>query len=130
MSRQRKKILLVDDNHDILDLLEIFLYHDFDIITALNGFEGVQKAKSENPDCIITDIMMPVMDGIKFFNNVRKHNEGQAVPIIGITSFAKKITTKSLLNMGFSHVLTKPLSRELVCGTVQQAIANLDGKAQ
>jgi CheY-like chemotaxis protein len=122
VNAQRKKILLVDDNHDILDLLEIYLFRDYDISTALNGFDGLQKVKSENPDCVITDIMMPVMNGIKFFNTMRKQGDEHAVPVIGITSFVKKLTTKSLLNMGFFRVLFKPLSREDVRAAVQEAL--------
>jgi CheY-like chemotaxis protein len=110
----KKKVLLVDDNHDILDLLEVFLYHDFEITSVLNGFEGLKIAEEIIPDLIITDIMMPVMDGIKFLNNLRKKQKIAAVPVIAITSFAKKLNIKSLLNMGFSGVVSKPFNREAV----------------
>jgi CheY-like chemotaxis protein len=129
VSSEKKCILLVDDNHDILDLLEIFLYNDYDIITALNGFEGLQRVKQDMPDCVITDIMMPVMDGIKFFNSVQKLDECGDLPIIGITSFVKRITTKSLLNMGFFKVLAKPLSREEVLNAVREALGGANGEA-
>jgi CheY-like chemotaxis protein len=127
MKSEKKKVLLVDDNHDILDLLEIYLYRDYEIVTAVNGFEGLEKARHQKFDCIITDIMMPVMDGIKFFNNLRKQENCAAVPVIGVTSFIRKITTKSLLNLGFRKVLTKPLGRDDVVKAVQDA---LDGRVQ
>ncbi len=123
----RKKILLVDDNHDILDLLEIYLYSTYDITTALNGFDGLNRAKQQRPDCIITDIMMPLMDGIKFYNSLRKQEGGAAVPVICITSFVNKVSTKSLLNMGFQTVLTKPLSREAVLEAVSEALTQPKG---
>lgn len=119
----RKKVLIVDDNHDILDLMEIYLYKDYDIITALNGFEGIEKARNNCPDCIVTDIMMPVMDGIKFFNNLRKQSECAGIPVIGVTSFFKKITTKSLENMGFFKVLAKPFRRETLLKAVKEALS-------
>jgi len=122
MNTRRKTVLLVDDNHDILDLLEIYLYRDYDIATALNGFEGLEQARRHLPDCIITDIMMPVMDGIKFFNNLRKQEGAAAIPVIGVTSFIRTITIKSLLNMGFCKVLTKPLARDDVVRAVQEAL--------
>lgn len=116
------RILLVDDNHDTLDLLEIYLYKEYEILTALNGFEGLKKAEEELPDLIITDIMMPVMDGIRFFNNLKKQEKTKTIPVIAITSFVKKITKKSLLNIGFNGVVSKPLNRDAVVETVRRII--------
>jgi CheY-like chemotaxis protein len=112
--KKMKKVLLIDDDHGILDLLEVYLYGDYEIITALNGFEGLKKADEFIPDFIITDIMMPVMDGIKFLNTLRKRQETANIPVIAITSFTKKINEKSLLNMGYNGVIFKPLKREAV----------------
>jgi CheY-like chemotaxis protein len=116
--KDKKKILLVDDNHDILDLLEVFLYDDFEITSVLNGFEGLKIAEEILPDLIITDIMMPVMDGIKFLNNLRKKPKVAGVPVIAVTSFAKKLNIKSLLNMGFNGVVSKPFSREEILAVI------------
>ncbi|MDR3011679.1 MAG: response regulator [Chitinispirillales bacterium] len=118
----KKKILLIDDNHDTLDLLELFLYNDYEIITAVNGFEGLTKAEKELPDLISTDITMPVMDGIRFFNRARKSELIRETPIIAVTSFAKNINIKSLLNLGFCGVIPKPLEREAVITTVAKAM--------
>jgi CheY-like chemotaxis protein len=112
--KKNKKVLLLDDDHGVLDLLEVYLYGDYEIITALNGFEGLKKADELLPDFIITDIMMPVMDGIKFLNTLRKRPETAKIPVIAITSFTKKMNEKSLLNMGFNGVVFKPLTREAV----------------
>lgn len=117
------KILLVDDNHDTLDLMEMYLYKEFEISTAMNGFEGLKRAEEELPDLIITDIMMPVMDGIRFFNNLKKIEKTSNIPVIAITSFVRKITKKSLINMGFNGVVSKPLVRQTVVDTVKKAIS-------
>ncbi len=117
---QKQKLLIIDDNDDTLDLLEIFLYKQYDIIFAQNGFDGLNKAREEIPDCIISDIMMPVMDGIKFFNNLKRNETISHIPIIAITSFTKKMNTKSLLNIGFCDVITKPLQREVILSTVNK----------
>jgi CheY-like chemotaxis protein len=111
---KKKKVLLIDDDHGILDLLEVFLFGNYEIITALNGFEGLQKAGEFQPDFIITDIMMPVMDGIKFLNSLRKRPETAKIPVIAVTSFTKKHNEKSLLSMGYKGVVLKPLKREAV----------------
>jgi CheY-like chemotaxis protein len=111
---EKIKILLVDDNHDILDLLEVYLYGKYEILTAVNGFEGLKLAEDLQPDIIITDIMMPVMDGIKFLNMLRKNPETVSIPVVAITSFAKKLNVKSLINMGFSGVVAKPFKRDAI----------------
>jgi len=117
------KILLIDDNHDTLDLMEMYLYKEFEVITAMNGFEGLKRAEDESPDLIITDIMMPIMDGIRFFNSLKKVEKTNHIPVIAITSFVKKITKKSLINMGFNGVVSKPLDRQTVLDTVHKVIS-------
>jgi CheY-like chemotaxis protein len=121
---KRKKVLLVDDNHDILDLIEVYLYRDYELIAAINGFEGLKTAREIVPDLIITDIMMPVMDGIKFLNSLREDKKTASIPVIAITSFIKKTNVKSLLSVGFTGVVSKPFARESVVSAVEKALAN------
>lgn len=118
----RKKILLVDDNDDSLDLLELYLYNQYDIVTAPNGFEALRTAYRESPDLIITDIMMPVMDGIRFFNELRKRDGTRAIPVIAFTSFAETATISSLRNVGFSEVMAKPFDRDIMVETVNRLL--------
>jgi CheY-like chemotaxis protein len=118
-----KKALLVDDDHDMLDLLEVYLCGDYEIHTALNGFEGLKLSDEILPDFIITDIMMPVMDGIKFLNNLRKQPKTTTIPVIAITSFAKKLNIKSLLNMGFNGVVSKPVDRDAILDAIHKSLA-------
>ncbi|HEX2958547.1 MAG TPA: response regulator [Chitinispirillaceae bacterium] len=120
------KVLIIDDSHDTLDILEIMLYKEFEILTSLNGFDGLKKAEEESPDLIITDIMMPVMDGIRFFNNLKKQSKTAEIPVIAITSFLKKITKRSLLNIGFDAVVSKPFERKAIIDAVNKAIQKKD----
>lgn len=114
----RKKILIVDDDHDTLDLLEIFLYNRYDIITAMNGFEALAKVEEELPALILTDIKMPVMDGIRFFNNLRRNEATKNIPVIAVTSFIQENTAKSLSSMGFNEVLSKPPDGKLIVSSI------------
>jgi|WetSurMetagenome_2_1015567.scaffolds.fasta_scaffold00108_6 CheY-like chemotaxis protein len=125
----KKKVLVVDDNHDILDLLEVFLYGAYDVTTALNGFEGLKTARETAPDLIITDIMMPVIDGIKFLNSLREDRTTATIPVVAITSFIKKSNIKSLLSLGFSAVITKPFDRDAIVGSVEKALARPQAEA-
>jgi len=115
---QRKKVLLVDDNHDILDLLEVFLFDKYDILTTINGFEGLKVAREQTPDLILTDIMMPVMDGIKFINNLRADPKTAGIPVVAVTSFIKKTNIKSLLSIGFADVILKPFDRKTILSKI------------
>jgi CheY-like chemotaxis protein len=109
---KKPRLLVVDDNLDTLDLVEVYLYRDFEVVTAGNGFEGFKVAVDVLPDLIITDIMMPVMDGIRLFNDLRKEEKTSRVPVVAMTSFLKNLTRKSLRNMGFNGVISKPIDRE------------------
>jgi CheY-like chemotaxis protein len=115
----RKKILIVDDDHDTLDLLEIFLYNRYDIITAMNGFEALAKVEEERPALILTDIKMPIMDGIRFFNNLRKNETTKNIPVIALTSFIQETTAKSLSSMGFNEVLAKPPDSAMILQAIE-----------
>lgn len=121
-AQAKKRVLIVDDSHDILDLLEVFLYGKYDLVTALNGFEGLKTARELLPDIIITDIMMPVMDGIKFLNSLREDQKTSSIPVIAITSFIKKENVKSLVSMGFSTVVSKPFKRDAIVAIVEKTL--------
>lgn len=116
------KILLIDDSHDTLDLLEVMLYKEFEILTSLNGFDGLKIAEEECPDLIITDIMMPVMDGIRFFNSLKNQANTANIPVIAVTSFLKKITKRSLQNIGFDAVVSKPFDRKSILDAVYKVL--------
>ncbi len=121
----KKKILLVDDDNDILDLFEIFLYDDYQIFTASNGFEGLTVAKKVIPDCIITDIMMPIMDGIRFIKRIRQIEKFESVPVIATTAFSSVLQERSLTNVGFSSVIAKPVSRKTLLKTIKETLGDI-----
>lgn len=118
----RKKIVIVDDEPEILDLFEIYLYKDFEVFTASNGFDGLKVAKEVKPDCIITDIMMPALDGIKFLNRFKKIEGMEQVPVIAVTAFSATLQEKSLRNIGFSMVIAKPVSRKVLIDSINEIL--------
>jgi len=108
----RTRVLIVDDNHDILDLLEVFLFGKYDIVTALNGFEGLKTAREMMPDLIITDIMMPVMDGYQAMQAIRSQKAFQSLPIIALTARAMPEEQEKCMAAGANDYLTKPVDIE------------------
>ncbi|MBD3344536.1 MAG: response regulator [Chitinivibrionales bacterium] len=120
----KKKILVVDDDHDTLDLIEVVLFRKYEVITALNGFDGLNCAQEHMPDLIITDIMMPVMDGIRFINRLKKGTETRSIPVIALTSFIEKNPVKSLMTLGFNDVIPKPFDKDDIIKTVQSILGD------
>ena len=81
------KILIVDDEPDILEFLEYNLKKEgYHVITAPNGDEGIKKAEAESPDLIVLDIMMPKMDGVEVCRNLRSKPEFDKTIIAFLTA--------------------------------------------
>jgi len=99
------KILLVDDNQDFLDILKQGL-SSHQVLIANDGLEGVETYKKEEPDVVIMDIKMPVMDGIKATKEILKFNPNAIV--IGGTAYTE--LQKDMFDAGAKFVLIKPFS--------------------
>ncbi len=82
----KKKILVVEDEPDIVRWLTVlFENHGYEVVSAVDGAEGVQKAKAESPDLITLDISMPKESGIKMYHNLLKSPELENTPVIMVT---------------------------------------------
>jgi len=90
MADKQPKILLVDDDPDLVAATKIVLETKYEVITATEGEEGLKKAKEENPDLIILDIIMPVKDGFTAAEQIKKDPKLSEVPIIMLTSYAER----------------------------------------
>ena len=108
-----KKILVVDDGKPISDIIKFNLKKEgYDVYTAYDGEEALQKVEEVNPDLILLDLMLPKIDGLEVAREVRKtHN----MPIIMVTAKDAEIDKVLGLEMGADDYVTKPFSnRELV----------------
>jgi len=77
------KILIVDDEIQFIKMVQMRLEaNGYEVITANDGEEGLEKARSENPDLIILDIMMPVMDGYTMLKELRGDEQNKGIPVI------------------------------------------------
>ena len=90
MSKTSKKILIVDDEPDMLSFLATFLQDNgFEIISAVDGKDCFEKAKKFHPDLITLDISMPEESGVKAFRNIQETEETKDIPVIIITGISK-----------------------------------------
>ena len=83
-----KKVLIVDDYEELHDMLAM-VFKDYELIDAYNGFEGYVKAVQEKPDVIITDMKMPVMNGVQLAQKLKANSKTQDIPLILISGYAK-----------------------------------------
>jgi len=86
----KAKILVVDDDPDLVQSVKLVLETKYDVITASEGEEGLKKARAERPDLIILDIIMPVKDGFTAAEQLKKDPELSEIPVIMLTSYAER----------------------------------------
>lgn len=104
-----KKILLIEDNNEMREnTAEILELANYQVITAVNGRSGVEKATKEVPDIIICDIMMPDLDGYGVLYLLSKNLETAGIPFIFLTAKAEKADMRKGMSMGADDYLTKP----------------------
>jgi signal transduction histidine kinase/ligand-binding sensor domain-containing protein/AraC-like DNA-binding protein/AmiR/NasT family two-component response regulator len=105
-------LLIIDDNVDMIDMIRISLAHKYNFITAENGEEGLQKVISFLPELVISDVMMPVMDGLTFCKKIKENSRTSHIAIILIT--ARGLTTQKIegIRTGADAYLTKPFELE------------------
>jgi len=105
-----KKILLVDDEVDILEFLKYNLEQDnFEVLVSSNGKDALKKI-SQNPDLIVLDIMMPEMDGFELYQQIKTNKEYQDIPIIFLTAKSGETDEIKGLDLGASDYIQKPIS--------------------
>ncbi|SNS36285.1 Response regulator receiver domain-containing protein [Belliella buryatensis] len=110
------KILLVEDElelrENIKDILEI---HDFELAEADHGQMGVEMLEEYNPDIVVSDVMMPVMDGYEFLETVRKNGKHINLPFLFLTAKVDKDDVRRGMETGAEDYLTKPIqAKDLV----------------
>ena len=116
-------ILVIDDDIDILALLEMSLASDgFNVITADNGVSGLESAKTEQPDLILLDVMMPQMDGLEVIKRLKADTETRAIPVLWLT--AKTQTEDKLrgLEIGGDDYITKPFDLREVTARINAVL--------
>ena len=116
----KKRILLVDDEPDILELIEYNLAKEgYEIETAENGREAVDKAAEFKPDLIILDVMMPVMDGIEACHIIREDPQMANTTIAFLTARGEDYSQIAGFNAGADDYITKPIKPRVLSSRVQ-----------
>ena len=121
-----KKVLVVEDDSNIAELLRLYLEKDgFDVFLAADGGEGIRRAQELQPDLILLDIMLPVVDGWVVCSEVRKTSN---VPIIMLTARADERDELLGFELGVDEYISKPFSPKILVARVE-AILRRTGKS-
>jgi len=122
-------ILLVEDTEEIIILLNDYLTHKgYTVSVARNGAEGVDLAMQAQPDLILMDVMMPIMDGLQATRKIRMEESLKNIPIIGLTSLAMPGDYDNCIAAGMSNYISKPVELKKLTAMISQYL-NGDGKS-
>ena len=123
-----EKILNIDDSPTVQRLIEMILSSQgYKVVLASDGEEGIAKAKSERPDLILVDFVMPKMNGYQVCKTLKEDDEFKRTPIILVTSKGDKVGSKFVDVLGISEYFTKPFQPEELLAKIREV---LDKKAQ
>ncbi len=122
-----KKILVVDDEKPISDIIKFNLEKEgYDVVTAFDGEEALEKVTEEEPDLIILDVMLPKKDGLEVVREVRKNYD---MPIIMVTAKETEIDKVLGLELGADDYVTKPFSNRELVARVKANLRRLNSTA-
>jgi signal transduction histidine kinase/ligand-binding sensor domain-containing protein/DNA-binding response OmpR family regulator len=113
-NEQNYAILLVDDNRDFLDFLSACLSTNYNVLKATNGEEALEILKTDNVDIVISDVMMPQMNGLELCTAIKNDIYTSHIPIILLTAKASEEYQLEGLNMGADDYITKPFNMEVL----------------
>ncbi|MCW3105401.1 MAG: DNA-binding response regulator MtrA [Bacteroidetes bacterium] len=118
-----KKILIIDDEPDILEFLSYnFRKNKFNVSIANNGSEGLAKIRAEKPEVIISDILMPEMDGIEMCRELRKDTGMAAIPFIFLTAVNDDYKVLYAMTSGADQFASKPIRFEYLLKMVNNLL--------
>lgn len=116
------QLLIVEDNEEIIEYISGIFSDSFEILSAQNGKDALEKAIENVPHVIISDVMMPVMDGIKFCKKVKADIRTSHIPVILLTAEGSDIKNTEGYCIGADFYLTKPFSSVLLKATVNKLL--------
>ena len=103
------KVLVIDDDPVIVELLRVnFEIEGFEVVSAADGREGFARARADRPDLVLSDIMMPRVDGLQLLRQLKSDAVTRALPVILLSAKAQNAEVQQGLDMGADDYVTKP----------------------
>ena len=119
------RILAVDDEPNIVRLIEVNLIRQgYQVETANNGAQALEKIRANRPDLLVSDVMMPEMDGFELLSTIRRDPELQDLPVIMLTAKAQDANVMEGYSRGADMYLTKPFNPAELIQFVKRILAS------
>ena len=117
----KKKILIVDDEKEMVEVETLRLQaHGYDVVVAYEGESGLKLARSEKPDLVILDIMLPKMDGYEVCRRFKQDADCRHIPIILVSAVDQKLDTQLGTKVGADDYFTKPFEPALLLAKIRE----------
>ena len=124
--RKAGKILIVEDEPDmVLGLKDNFEFEGYEVVTAADGMAGLERARTQKPDLVILDVMLPKLSGLEVCKTLR--GEGSLTPIIMLTARGQEIDKVVGLELGADDYVTKPFSIRELLARVRAILRRTEG---
>ncbi len=117
------KILIVDDDDTIVKILERELFFDgFDVISAKNGASALVRIYQDQPDLVLLDLLMPVLDGYQVLREIRANTSTNNLPVIVLTGVSDVESEQAAIKLGANYYVTKPWDPETLKAAIRVAL--------
>lgn len=116
-----KKILIIEDNEQNLYLTTFLLEkHDFKVLQARDGMQGLKIAATDSPDLILLDIQLPIMSGYEVARQLKEDTATASIPIVAVTSYAMAGDKETILATGCEGYIEKPIDPDTFIAQIQR----------
>jgi DNA-binding response OmpR family regulator len=125
MSDDKRNILVIEDEEGVRNMVSRMLTkHDYTVLEAVDGLDGLRKIDQDPPDLIIADVMMPNLDGLTLVKALKRHRETKAVPVIFLTAKGDARSMIEGINVGAKYYVTKPFQMDDLLGKVSKVLGD------
>jgi DNA-binding response OmpR family regulator len=115
-----KRILIVEDDPSVLRAISYMLEKEgYSVLTAVNGLEGLKKAREESPDLLVLDVMLPGIDGFEICHRLRAESPTAKLPILMLSAKGQAADKSMGLGVGANEYLTKPVERTVLLSKIE-----------
>lgn len=119
------KVVIIDDQLDILNLTSYTLKYDHDVFSASSGSEGIELINKELPDIILLDMHMPKMSGYEVVQKLRKNEKTKHIPVMAITASVAESNKEKIKEAGCDDYLSKPFDPQNLEEKVKDMLQNI-----
>lgn len=118
-----KKILIADDEEDVKLIVQLFLESKgYEIVTAFDGLDAIDKVKAEKPDLILLDLMMPLIDGFEVCRRLRDNAETANIPIVMLSAASQTESKQRAIEAGAVDYIVKPFEPDHLQSVVKDIL--------